>query len=155
MILDAENIFSLRQSLVNGTGNLLSTKSIDTGAAGTLAGGYNARGSAPHDPGKGTPVEVECQINTSVDSAGGAATIEFQLVMADNEELTSNLTVLARTAALAEATLVKEFRPYIAGVIPPGVTKRWLGVRYVIAGEAVTVGTVTACLTFPGGKQTA
>lgn len=155
MIIDAENIFSLRQSLVAAVGNLLSTNSVDTGAAGTLPVGYNARGSAPHDPGAGTPIEIECKINTTVDSAGGAATIEFQLVMADDEALATNLTVLSRTAAIAEATLVKGYRAYIAGVVPPGVSRRFLGIRYVIAGEAVTVGTVTSCITFPGGKQTA
>src|SRR5690348_9491951 len=142
MILDAENIFSLRQSLIAGTGNLLSTYSIFLGTAGTLPVGYNSRGSAPHDVGKGQPVEVECNINTGVDSAGGTATIQAQLVMADDEGLTSNLTVLTQTAAIAEATLVAGYRFAIAGTLPPDrISKAYLGIRYVIAGEAVTVGT--------------
>lgn len=154
MILDAENIFSLRQSLVAGVGNVLSTYSIDTGAAGALPVGYNARGNAPHDVGKGMPLEVECQINTSCTS-GGAATVQAQLVMADDDALTTNLTVLAQTDAIAVATLVKGYRFAIAGTVPPGVSKRYIGIRYVIGTAAITAGTVTAALTFPGGKQTA
>jgi hypothetical protein len=153
MILDAENIFSLRQSLVAGVGNVLSTQWIDLGVAGALPVGYNARGNAPHDVGKGMELEVECQLNTTVTS-GGAATLTAQLCMAD-DDIGTNLVVLAQTAAIALATMVKGYRFAIASTVPAGVSSRYLGVRYVIATAAITAGTVTAALTFPGAKQTA
>lgn len=155
MILDAENIFSLRQSLVTGgAGNILSTFSIDTGVAQAVPTGFQSRGNAPHDIGQGQLVEVECQINSDVTATGGT-TIQAQLVMADDEGLTTSLTILGQSDAIAKATLVKGYRFAIAGSIPPGVTRRFIGIRYVVAVSDVLTGTVTAALTFPGGKQTA
>jgi hypothetical protein len=135
------------QSLVAAVGNLLGDKSIDNGAAGT----DNLGNTMLRDLGRGEPLEVHIGIVTAVDSAGGAATVQFQLVMADNEALDSNLVVLAETAAIAEATLVAGYKARI-GLVPPGTTKKFIGVRYVIAGEDVTVGTCIAALIPPGGS---
>jgi hypothetical protein len=155
MIIDAENMFSFKQSLAAAVGNLLSDKSIFLGTAGTVAPGFNARGSAPHDVGLGQEVEIECKINTSTTDAGATSTLQVQVVMADDEALTTNLTVLTQSAAMAKATTVASYRFAIATQIPPGVSRAYLGLRYVIAGEAITGGTITSCLAFPGGKQTA
>jgi hypothetical protein len=154
MILDAENVFSLRQSLITGgAGNILSTYSVFLGTAGTLPVGLNSRGSAPHDVGAGQPIEVECKINTSVTGTAGT-TIQAQLVMADDEGLTTNLVILAQTDAIAKATLVKGYRFAIASTLPPDrISKAYLGIRYVVAVSDVLTGAVTAALTF--NKQTA
>ncbi len=136
------------QSLVAAVGTLLGDRSIDNGDAGTDALGNTML----RDLGRGTPLEAHIGIVTAVDSAGGAATVKAQLVMADNEALTSNLTVLAQTAAIAEAVLVAGYKFRVCGRLPPGTTKRYIGVQYVIAGEDVTVGTAFAALVPPGGS---
>lgn len=151
MFTDATQLFhpsgdGNEQSLVGAVGNVLFNKSINLGTPGKDSMGN----TLTHDPGKGTPIELAPVITTQVDSAGGAATVEFQLVMADNEGLTSNLVVLARTAAIAEAVLVPGYRPRLPKTLPPGITKQFLGLRAVIAGEDVTAGKCFAGLVPPG-----
>lgn len=145
MILDLQNILSDAQSLVQAAGSYLSTNTIDLGANGTTFNG----GTPQSDPGK-SELELLIQIVTTCTS-GGAATVQVQLVMADDAALTSNLTVLAESAAIGYATLVAGYQ-FRVGAVLPGVTKRYLGVRYVIGTAAITAGAVTAAVVID--KQT-
>lgn len=148
MILDVENILSDDQDLAQTAGTYLSTYSIDLGAAGTAYPG----GTVPKDIGKGRPVDVLVQV-TEAFTSGGSATVQARLVMADNAALTTNKTVLQETSAIAVATLVAGYQFRLGGSIPPGVSKRYLGVDYVIATATTTAGKVTAALV--ADKQTA
>jgi hypothetical protein len=138
MLLDRENLLSNNQDLAQAAGNYLSTNTIDLGAAGTPAIG----GSVIHDIGRGNHVEVLVQV-TETFTSGGAATVKAQLVMADNAALTSNLTILDQTDDLALATLVAGYQ-FRLRCVPQGVTKRYLGVRYVIGTATTTAGKCTA-----------
>jgi hypothetical protein len=138
MILDKQNMFSEAQA-VTALGNTLSTNTIDLGVAGTpVVGGLIT------DVGRGGNVEVVAQVVTAFTS-GGAATLQVQLVMADDAALTSNLTVLDETAAIALASLVAGYQ-FRMGTIPGGVTKRYLGIRYIVGTAVMTAGAVTAGL---------
>lgn len=151
MQFDAHATLCDDQTLINGVGTFLSDKSFDLWQ-GRTALDTDALGNAPiSDPGRGKGLDLIVQITTTVDSAGGAATLKCELVMADDEALGTNLVVLQVTAAIAEAVLLAGYQFRFSG-LPPGVSKRFLGLRFTVAGEAITVGTVMAGLVFD--KQT-
>lgn len=137
MLLDKQNMFSENQDLSQDAGSYLSTNTIDRGATGSTA----FHGSPVNDIGRTRGLELMCQI-TETFTSGGAATLQVQLVSADNAALDSNLTVLSETPAYALAALTagKQF-PISFG---PGITQRYLGLRYVIGTATTTAGTVSA-----------
>jgi hypothetical protein len=144
MMLDKQLLCSDAQTLVLSAGTYLSTNTIDLGAAGTVA----LSGAAPSfDVGRGedaAAVGVLAQLTADVTS-GGAATLQVNLVMADDAALTSNLTVLQSTPAIALATLKAGYQ-FRLSTLPPGVTKRYLGFQYIIGTAAITAGAITAGL---------
>lgn len=143
MILDKQLMFSDDQAV---TSTALSDYSIDLWAG-------NARGSAGvqthpgrtsrpvHDVGRGTEVEVLAQVTTAF---ANATDMYVQLVMADDAALTSNLTVLDQTATVLEADLVAGYQ-YKLRSLPHGITKRYLGLKYVVNGTH-NAGAITGCL---------
>lgn len=145
MIQDAFCILSDDQDLAQNTGNYLGDKSYNTGTAGTPdnAAVFGGTVALKNDPAQGAPLALDIQVTETFDS-NGAATVQFQAVEADNEGLTSNLTVLAETAAIGYATLTAGYQARL-GYFPRGA-KQFKGVRYVIAGAATTAGAVTASL---------
>ncbi len=154
MLLDLESLFSNDQSLVATAGAILSEKSIDVGAAGTIPGAFQARGTAPRDVGKGMPVQVLVQVTEDFDSAGDVVTCVFELITADDAALTSNVVSISKTPAIAQAALVKGYQAMVPGVIPPGTgADRYIGMRYTTAVADATAGKVMAGLVFD--KQTA
>lgn len=100
----------------------------------------------PHDYGMGRNVDVLCKMIQAADSAGGAGTIKAQLVMADDETLTTNAVVLGSSEAISEDVAVAGYEFRCPAKLPPGLTKYVLGVQFVTAGEALTAGSVTATL---------
>lgn len=139
MLMDKNLLFSDAQNLAQSAGTYLSDKSIDLGVAGT-----DVNGGAPIiDPGRSI-VQLVAQVVTAFTS-GGSATVQAQLVMADDAALSSNLVVLESTAVIAVATLVAGYR-FRFGSLPPGVTKRYVGLQYVIGTATTTAGNVTAGL---------
>lgn len=141
MLLDAFNLFSDDQDLSQDAGTYLSDKSIDLGAAVTDTLGN----TIPSDIGRGVPIEVFCQMTESL-STGSSPTLQAQLVMADNEALDSNLVVLCETIAIAAAVLVAGYQFRLGGMVPPGISKRFLGMRYILATATTTTGKITAGL---------
>jgi hypothetical protein len=145
MIQDKLCVLSDEQDLAQNTGNYLSTYSYDTGAAGTPENAkvFGGTVALSNDPAQGSPLALDIQVTEDFDS-NGAATVQFQAVEADNAALTSNLTVLAETAAIGYATLVAGYQPRL-NFFPRG-SKQYKGVRYVIAAAATTAGSVSASL---------
>lgn len=139
MQLDAQCLFSDLQDIGQVAGTYLCTNSYDLGVAEADALGNTIL----KDLGRGNAPELFVMINEAVTS-GGAATVDFQLIQADNEAMTSNLQVLQSTGAIAVATLVSGYQPRLS--LPAGITKRYLGIQYVIATATTTAGTVTAGL---------
>ncbi len=142
MLMDVQNLFSDKQSLVGAVGNINGTNAIDLGVAGTI---ISAGGSPTNDPGRGDPPEVVAQVTSAVTSGANIATVQAQLVSADSADLLTNPTVLEQSAAIGVAALVPGYR-FRLGSVPPGVNQRYLGIRFVIAGEATTAGAATAGL---------
>lgn len=144
MVRDGELMICDAQSLINGVGTLLSEGSYDAGTVDTMVAAFQARGAVRHDIGQGNPLFMNVQIVEDVDSAGGAATLKFELITADDEALTSNVVSAAITGdAIAEATLVAGFKAPFPVIIPPGLgADRYYGARFTIAGEAITAGKV-------------
>lgn len=147
-MFDANEMFSDNQDLSQVVGSYLSDKSIDlwNGARQTTP-----MGNTPQmDPGAGNPIEVECLVTEAF--VGATATVLVELVMADDAALTSNLVSLQQapggsiTVGIPVATLVAKYRFRIGGTIPPGVSKRYLGLRYNIFTATTTAGMITAYL---------
>lgn len=137
MYLDKLAELSDAQDLSQNTGTYLSDYSYDLGAAGTDHNGKTVR----NDPGRGGNLSVFITVDEAF--VGATATVEFQMVMADNAALTSNLVVLQSTGAIAVATLTAGYQPRL-GRVPAGVNKRYLGLRYLIGTATTTAGTCSA-----------
>lgn len=142
MIMDKQLLFSDQQNLAQAAGNYLSTNTVDLGTVGSIVLG----GSPIRDIGRGRSLQAVVQV-TETFTSGGAGTLQAQLVMADDAALTSNLTVLEETAAIALATLVAGYQ-FRFGTWPVGTSKEFIGIRYVIGTAAMTAGKVTAGLVF-------
>ncbi len=114
---------------VNGAGNVLSTNTVDLGPAAT---GGNQVG----DLGAGESLRITIGVVTAP-TVG--TSVQFQLVQADDEALSSNLQVLGQTDAIPIANLT------IGAIVPlnvdraaPYAPKRYIGVRYVNVGAIAT-----------------
>jgi hypothetical protein len=157
MILDAQN--SPSGSVVNGlvvgqavTVTAVSTNAIDLWAGQAavqtvpLAAYAPQAGGAPiQDQARGNLVEIVCQVTTQF-TAAGAATLQVQLITADDLALTTNVTTLQETAAIGKATLVPGYRFRIGCALPPGATQRFLGLNYIVATGPMTAGNIVAFL---------
>lgn len=142
MIIDNRFIFSDAQTLAAAAGSYVSTNSYDNGVAPTAPGGF---GTVRSDPFRGLEhMELLVQLLGTVTS-GGAATLQFQLIEADDAALTTGIVVLAETAVLALATLVAGYRPRLRLPLM-GLQKRYFGLRYVIGTATTTGGSVHASL---------
>lgn len=146
MVTDKNLYFSDQQSLVAAAGAIMCDRSLSLGAPQAIPLLGSGTGG-PHDIGAGSEIEVVVQMNTGLDSAGGACTLKAELIMADNEALTTNAVILHSSQAIAEATAVAGYQFRLGATLPIGLTKNFLGVKYTTAGEDATVGTVSAFLT--------
>lgn len=143
MILDHDLIFSEAQDIGQVAGSYPCTNPYDNGAAQTAPGGY---GTIEKDIFKGDFGKMKFLISIiEAVASGGAATIDFQLVQATDAALTTSVDVLQSTGPIAYTALTAGKRIHLS---PPaaGLTKRYWGLRYVIATATTTAGTVTAAL---------
>ena len=141
MMLDAANLFSDAQTLAAVASTVLSSKSVDLGSLTNVDSKGN---TVITDIGR-SQVALFAQIIEAVTS-GGAATIDFQLIQADDEALSVNVQVLSSTGALALAAMYAGKQ--IALNLPVGITKRYIGMQFVIATATTTAGKITAGLNF-------
>lgn len=112
---------------VTGTGNVLSTNTIDLGTN--------------RDIGEGPDFYLRAEVVTAV---AGATSIEIQAIAADDAALSSNVTVIGTTGAIPVASLTAGAR-FAAALNPRLGSKgqRYLGARYVITGTG-TAGAFVA-----------
>jgi hypothetical protein len=149
MIRDGELILCDAQSLANAVGTFLSEASFDSGTVDSMVAAFQSRGAVPHDVGKGRPVFIICKIDSDVTDAGGTSTLKVELIEADDEALTSNVRSISISgAAIAKASLVSGYPFSVPFILPPdpATPKRYYGLRFTVAGEAITGGTVSAWL---------
>jgi hypothetical protein len=119
--------------LVTALGNTLSTNVIDTAGVGV--------GNTARDMGAGTPMEILIEVLNALTSAG-AATVQFQLVEADDAAITTNVEVVDQTDAIPYATLVAGAQvPLHYNRATPYPARRYVAVRYVVGTAALTNAT--------------
>jgi len=137
MMLDVQNLFSDQQVLTSATANvLLSSNTIDL-----LPTSVGSLGYVPTaDIGRGNEANLFVQLTADV---VGATSLLVELIVADNAALTTNPTVVAGSGAVPVASLKAGYRFGITS-IPPGITKRYAGLRYTFVGGAGTGGAATA-----------
>lgn len=134
MIIDKLLEFGDSFSLVSAVGTLLFTNQIDL--------------SEVKDVAAGCPLYVVIAIETEVDSALEAATVNFRLRSDDSAAIhATTSTAHNETGALAEALLTAGKLFVIPLPIEGNAYERFLGLQAVIAGEAVTAGVATAFIT--------
>ena len=139
MQLDAQCLFSDDQDLSQVAATYLCSNSYDLGVAGVDALGN----TIIKDLGRGNVPHLLVQV-TETFTSGGAATVDFQLITDSVEGLDSTPLVIASTGAIGYATLVAGYQARLT--IPAGITERFIGVQYVIAGATTTAGKATAGL---------
>lgn len=123
--VSAQNVLAGQD--VIGSGNVLSTNTIDLSAAG--------------DIGEGFLLFLRSQLQIAV---AGATAVEIQAITADDAALSSNVTVVSSTGAIAAARLVAGARFAVA--LAPRIGsrgQRYFGARYVITGAATAGRFVT------------
>ncbi len=134
MIQDRENRFSEEQAV---TVTAVSTDSFDT-QAGLGTGPF-----ASMNRNIGDDKDLRLSVRIS-ESFATATSVNFEYVQADDAALTSNLEVLTQSGAIAIASLTIGKRVKF-GTIPKN-TKRYVGMRYTVAGANATAGRVNAAL---------
>ncbi|OZI23747.1 hypothetical protein CAL26_09970 [Bordetella genomosp. 9] len=125
MILDTQETFSLGQSLISATGDVVSTNIYDTGSSA--------------DIGIGEPLFVYARIGTAV--VGSGATVQVVLQTDDNSAFSSPRE-FPLSGALAPAALTAN-TAIVRARLPIGL-ERYIRLVYRIAGASVTAGTVDA-----------
>lgn len=84
-------------------------------------------------------------VTTAAASAGGTATVRFEIVRADDSGVTTNVTPIASSTEFAEADLTAG--THIAIEVPAeSISGEYVALRAVVGGEALTAGAVTAFL---------
>lgn len=133
---------------------------LNTGGANTYVIGDQIDLGAARDVGNGQPMYLVIQVATGINAAG-AGTVQFQLVSADNDALTSNPVVHLQSAAFvtstttgnAGGTLAAGASLFAVALPMEGVAyKRYLGIRQVTGAQAITAGAVDAFLTHDVAK---
>lgn len=157
---DIQNLFSDKQ-VIGAAGTNLSTNVIDLGVAGAVINGSvygvpvgpfggTGGGKLVKDVGTGGSPNIVAQVTTT---ATGGTSVQVQLVQADDAALSSGAEVLQETGVVPLASLKAGYQFRLGAVVPHGVTKRFLGLKYVVVG-VFTAGNITAGLaTEPGVGQ--
>jgi hypothetical protein len=154
MLFDKNLTLSDDQSLAQIAGSYLSDNSIDMGVKQTpptrVATASGIGGPLIHDWGRIIRPDLELvSIITTTFTSAGAPTLVVQTVQADDGALTTNLEVLTETRAYALAALVQGSQFPLR--MPAGLSRRFFGMRYVIAVATTTAGKVTSG--FAAGRQ--
>ena len=140
MILDKQALFSDKQDLAQTNATYYSTNSYDLGVGGTMPAHF---GTAYHDPGTGNEVEVFVRVTETFTTAA-SGTLQVNLVMSANANLSSPTILTPGTAAMAVSALVAGYQFRTVCSIPHGTTARYFGIQYVIATGAMSAGKITA-----------
>lgn len=119
--------------LVTATGNTLSSNVIDTAGVGT--------GNTAREMGIGGTLELAVSILQTLTS-GGSATVQFQLVSADDAAISTNVEVIVQTDAYPFALLTAgTIVPLHLDRSAPYPMRRYLALRYVVGTAALTNAT--------------
>jgi hypothetical protein len=146
MYVDKQTEFSDAQAV---TASAISSNVLDLFSV--KAGGAAAADISPNtriDIGEGTgDLWLVVSTQTSITDAGSDATLVVTLESADDAALTTNAIVHASTGTLAFATYATAGTTILATRLPPGLYRRYLGLRYTVASGPFTGGAIDAYLT--------
>lgn len=152
MFLDSEVRFSAAAGdTPTATGDNVSTNVWDTGPLGLPSGsaGGSSVANVGRDLGIGSEMWLEVLVLAAVTAAGGAATVNFELVT-DNTAAITTKNVLAASGAISKATLTLgyKFRVQLPAADPAKANPylRYIAVDYLIATNNLTLGTFGAYL---------
>ena len=140
MIFSKQQLFSDDQAV---TADAISTNVIDLGVAGTPK---YAAAALNNDKGKGTPIPILVQVTAAFATC---TSITFTLENDSASNLGTSTVLATETVLLADLVAGKQLNMQ---VLPRNITKRYLGMRYVVNGSDATAGTITAGITM--GNQT-
>lgn len=149
-MFDQNLMFSDQQALAAVASTIVSTNSIDTWKGRAAAAGTpNLGGPLTGNFGAGNDELDGLAVVTQTFASAGAATLQIQYIQADDANLTVNVEMLRESRALAAGTQPSIF---VAGGRfslgkPPSMTRRFLGLSYVIGVATTTAGKITAGLT--------
>jgi hypothetical protein len=137
MIIDRQNQFSDAQAITVAV--TASTDSIDFGVAQLPK---NAKKILSRDMGKGNRPEMRIQV---VETFNNLTSLLVELQVDDTSAFGSPVTVLDMVIPLAGLTRGAVILPQM---LPRGVNKRHMRVRYTVTGTNPTLGKITAALVF-------
>ena len=126
------------------TGQAVTTTAVSTNTYDTAPLTLGA--NQPNDIGRGESLEIA--ISTLVAAtAAGAATVNFELIQADDTALTTNVETLVQTGPIGKATLTVGT---LVGLhydrAAPLAARRYIGVRYTVGTGPLTAGTFSAAI---------
>ena len=100
--------------------------------------------SVARDIGEGENLYMNFSVDTAF-TAAGAATMEMQVVVADDAALTTNVTVVGTTGAIGKASLTAGAN-FVARINPllASTGRRYFGANYVVSTGPMTAGAITA-----------
>jgi len=101
-------------------------------------------GAAVRDMGKGERIQIDIRVGTAV-TAAGAATVTFQVQVADTPNMVTNVQTVVQSDAIPKALLVAGATiPITIDRADPYVGRRYLAINYVVGTGPLTAGTFTA-----------
>lgn len=100
--------------------------------------------STASDIGKGANLNIDVRVNQAATSVGGSATVIIQVVT-DDDGAGTNQTIISQTDALPQAALkVGASIPIRIQRAGTQAVRRYLYIKYVVAGGPLTAGQFTA-----------
>lgn len=122
-------------------GSVYSTGCIVKPAPGTVpSSGGNA---VPSDIGRANDADLFVRVQNAFLSGTSIATVQFSLVEADDENQTS-VKVVKQTPAIPVTQLVSGFIVPLGPKLPAGMKKNAWQLKYTVAGETLTGGSMHA-----------
>jgi len=103
-------------------------------------------GAVVRDMGKGERLVVDIRVGVAA-AAAGAATVTFQLQVADDAGFTTNVQLISQSDAIPKASLVAGASvPITIDKADPYVGRRFFRLNYVVATGPLTAGTFNASI---------
>lgn len=140
MILSKQSLFSDDQAV---TATTVSTNVIDLGVRGTP---FGAVAPLHADRGLGCPIPVLIQVTEAFNTL---TSLSIDVEVSDAAAMTNSTVVASETILLAD---LKAGKKTFLQVLPSGLNKRYLGLRYTVTGTPPTTGKITAGVSM--GNQT-
>ena len=129
------------------TATAISTNVIDLFTT-NVGAGSNITPNTRLDVGSGEGVWFVVQVPVQITDAGSDATLQIDLVTADDAALSTNAQTVYSTGVMPFATFSSAGTKLVAVRLPNFAYRRYLGVKYTVASGPFTAGAIDAFLTY-------